>query len=128
MHAADTNVLVRLATGDDAAQLRAAEKFVAGGVWVSHLVLAETAWVLESVYGLKPAQVVAAITMFLDHPGLAIQEPDVVLAALAHLHARSAVDFGDCLILEIARKAGHGPVGTFDRDFAKLPGVVRLPT
>jgi len=128
MHAADTNVLVRLATGDDAAQLRAAEKFVAGGVWVSHLVLAETAWVLQSVYDLKSAQIHAAITMFLDHPGLAIQEPDVVLAALAHLHARSAVDFGDCLILEIARKAGHGPVGTFDRDFAKLPGAVRLST
>ena len=126
MRAVDTNVLVRLVTGDDPAQTQAAKKFIVGGVWVSHLVLAETAWVLESVYRRKPAQIYAAVEMFLDNPDLAIQEPDVVLAALAQLGARPAIDFGDCLILEIARKAGHGPVGTFDRAFAKHPGVVRI--
>jgi len=30
------------------------------------------------------------------------------------------------LILEIARKAGHVPLATFDRDLAKLGGVQRL--
>lgn len=35
--------------------------------------------------------------------------------------------FSDCLIVEIARKAGHSPVGTFDKDFATLPGVERIP-
>jgi predicted nucleic acid-binding protein len=36
------------------------------------------------------------------------------------------VGFSDCLVLEIARKAGHLPVATFDRDFAKLDDVQRL--
>jgi predicted nucleic acid-binding protein len=36
------------------------------------------------------------------------------------------VEFSDCLVLEIARKAGHLPVGTFDRDFAKLADMQRL--
>jgi len=30
------------------------------------------------------------------------------------------------LVLETARKAGHLPLGTFDRDLGKLNGVVRL--
>lgn len=50
MLAADTNVLVRLIARDDAAQVRSAEKSVSKGAWISHLVLAETIWVLDSVY------------------------------------------------------------------------------
>src|SRR5260221_10959468 len=52
MRAVDTNVLVRLLTRDDRAQLAAAEDFVSSGAWVSHVVLVETIWVLESVYAL----------------------------------------------------------------------------
>jgi hypothetical protein len=29
-------------------------------------------------------------------------------------------------MLELSRKAGHQPVGTFDRDFGKLEGTQRL--
>src|SRR3954452_1730341 len=51
MRAVDTNVLVRLLTADDAKQAAAAEAFVtmAGHAWISHIVLVETVWVLESV-------------------------------------------------------------------------------
>jgi predicted nucleic acid-binding protein len=34
--------------------------------------------------------------------------------------------FSDCLILEVARAAGHLPMGTFDRDLGKLSGAQRL--
>jgi hypothetical protein len=36
------------------------------------------------------------------------------------------VSFSDNLIVEIARKNGHVPLGTFDRDLAKLEGTQRL--
>lgn len=36
------------------------------------------------------------------------------------------MSFSDCLVLEVARKAGHLPLGTFDRDLAKLDGGLRL--
>lgn len=128
MRAVDTNFLVRLATGDDPVQTRAGENFIAGGGWVSLLVLAEAVWVLQSVYDRKATQVYSAIELFLDNPALTLQDPDVVLAALQHFRARPAIKFSDCLILEIARKAGHMPVGTFDKDFAKLPGAERIVT
>jgi predicted nucleic acid-binding protein len=62
--------------------------------------------------------------MLLDNPSLAFQDVDVVIAALGHFRKRPSVELSDCLILEIARKAGHLPVGTFDRGFTKLPNTV----
>lgn len=126
MLAVDTNVLVRLLARDDANQVHAAEVFTNKGAWVSHLVLAETLWVLDSVYDLSRAQIATAIEMLLNHRELSLQDADIVTAALDHYRRRSAVDFSDCLILEIARKAGHLPVATFDRNFAKLDDVQRL--
>ena len=126
MLAVDTNVLVRLLARDDADQVSAAEAFVNRGAWVSHLVLAETFWVLDSVYDLTRAQIATAIELLLNHKELSLQDADVVTAALDHYRRRPAVEFSDCLVLEIARKAGHLPVATFDRNFAKLNDVRRL--
>jgi predicted nucleic-acid-binding protein len=126
MLAVDTNVLVRLLARDDADQTHAAEDFISKGAWISHLVLAETLWVLDSVYDLSRAQIATAVEMLLNHRELCLQDADVVTAALDHYRRRSAVDFSDCLVLEIARKAGHLPIATFDRNFAKLDDVKRL--
>jgi predicted nucleic-acid-binding protein len=126
MLAVDTNVLVRLIARDDANQVRIADEFVSKGAWISHLVLAETLWVLDSVYGLSREKMSTAVEMLLSHRDLTLQDSDIVAEALESFRRRTAVDFSDCLILGIARKAGHVPLGTFDRDFAKMDGVQRL--
>jgi predicted nucleic-acid-binding protein len=126
MRAADTNVVVRLITRDNIAQTASAEAFVTKGAWVSQLVLVETIWVLESVFGLNHRQLAVAVEMLLNHRDLVLQDPDVVAAALAHYRKRPKLGFSDCLVLEVARKAGHIPVGTFDREFGKLEGTERL--
>ena len=126
MRAVDTNVLVRLATRDDAKQVAAAEAFIATGAWVSHLVLVEAMWVLASVYDLGPADIATAVEMFLNHRDLSLQDADVVTAALTHFRKRPKLGFSDCLVLEVARKAGHVPLGTFDRELSKLDGAQRL--
>ena len=126
MRAVDTNLLVRLVVRDDADQVNAAEAFVSKGAWVPHLVLAETLWVLDAVYNRSPAQIASAIDRLLSHKELTLQDADVVALALDHFRSRPSLDFSDCLVLEIARKAGHLPLGTFDRNFAKLYGTQRL--
>jgi len=126
MNAVDTNLLVRLVVRDDEDQVNAAEAFVAKGAWVSHLVLAETLWVLDAVYDRSPAQIANAIDRLLNHGELTLQDADVVALALDHFRSRPALGFSDCLVLEIARKAGHLPLGTFDRNLAKLDGTHRL--
>lgn len=126
MRALDTNVLVRLLTGDDRKQVAAAEAFVSPGAWISHVVLAEAVWVLDSVYARTPASLGRSIQMLLEHDTLVVQDSDVVEAALAHFVARPALGFSDCLVLEIARKAGHKPLGSFDKALAKLPDTQKL--
>ena len=126
MHAVDTNLLVRLLVRDDADQVNAAEAFIANGAWVSHLVLAETLWVLDAVYNRSPAQIANAVDRMLNHKELALEDTEVVALALAHFRSRPSLGFSDCLVLEIARKAGHLPLGTFDRNLARLGGTHRL--
>lgn len=126
MRAVDTNVLVRLVTRDDARQVAAAEAFVARGAWVSHLVLAEATWVLTAVYERAAADIATAVEMLLNHQHLTLQDSDVVAAAVGLFRRRPALGFSDCLVLEIARKAGHVPLGAFDRKLATLDGVEKL--
>lgn len=126
MRALDTNVLVRLVTRDDARQVVAAEDFVAPGAWVSCLVLVEAAWVLSAVYDLAPAEIATAVQMLLNHQDLTVQDADAVAAALAHYRRQPRLGFSDCLVLEVARKAGHLPLGTFDRELGKLEGAHKL--
>ena len=126
MLAIDTNVLVRLLARDHLAQAKAADKFTAKGAWVSHLVLAETLWVLQAVYSRTAAQIAAALNLLLAHESLVLQDAETVKAALAQFQLKPALGFSDCLVLEIARKAGHLPLGTFDKALAKLANTQKL--
>lgn len=123
MRAIDTNILLRIVTHDDPRQARAAADCVAKGAWVSHVVFAETAWLLTSLYGLSRTALADVLSKLLDHVSIVIQEADVVEAALDLYRANKKVEFADCLLLEVARKAGHAPVSTFDRALAKVDGV-----
>ena len=103
MRAIDTNVLLRLIVHDDVDQAEAAADFVTPGAWVSHIVLAETLWVLKSVYG-----------------------ADAIRTALSEFKAHPKVDLVDCMIVAIARKAGHTPVGTFDKALGRIDAVASI--
>ena len=126
MRAIDTNVLVRLITRDDPDQTASAEIFIAKGAWVSTLVLAEALWVLASVYDIKPSGQATAVEMLLNHRHLTIQDRETVAAAVTLFRSRPGLGFSDCLILEMARKAGHLPLGTFDRNLSSVSGAQRL--
>lgn len=126
MRAIDAKVLVRLVTRDDDVQVRAAEAFIQKGAWASLLVLAEMTWVLSAAYDLGPDDIATAVEMLLSHKDLTLQDPDVVALALEIYRRKPAVGFSDCLILEIARKAGHIPLGTFDRSLGKRAGAQQL--
>ena len=126
MLAVDTNVLVRLLARDDAKQAAAADQAVVKGAWVSHLVLAEAVWVLDAVYARTPRQLIAALELLLAHESLVLHDADVVASALVQFRAKPALGFSDCLVLEIARKAGHLPLATFDKALAKSAGALKI--
>jgi predicted nucleic-acid-binding protein len=126
MRAIDTNVLARILVGDELSQLASAESFIQQGAWVSTLVLAETIWAMDTIYSISPIRQADAIEALLGHEHLVLQNPEAVKAALQLFRSRPALGFSDCLILELARQAGHLPLGTFDRSLAKAAGAQKL--
>ena len=66
------------------------------------------------------------IEMLLDHRDLVLQNPEAVREALELFRAKPALGFSDCLMLHVARKAGHLPLGTFDRSLARIAGTQKL--
>lgn len=126
MRAADTNLVVRSFVRDDPHQVAAAEAFIEGGAWVSTIALAESIWVLATIYGFSTNDLARAISMLLNHRDFILQDSDAVDSALRLFRDRPSLGFTDCLILELARKAGHLPLGTFDRKLTRVDGAKKL--
>lgn len=119
----DTNVVVRLLVGDDPLQTAVAEaaflEHAAGqGVFVPHIVLVETAWVLRTGYGLEHPVVHERINRLVRTRGVFVEEIDVVLTALEE-YALGVADFADLLLVGTAAMAGAVPLLTFDRKLSR---------
>lgn len=126
MKAVDTNVLVKIFTGDDPRQSKLAKAFVGTQAWVSHIALVETVWVLGSVYDRSKADLLRAVEVVLKNEALVLQEPEVVAEALSLFKSHSGAAFSDCMILAVSKKAGHTPLGTFDAKLAKINGTALI--
>ena len=112
MIAIDTNVLVRLLVGDDAAQARRARRLVdKADVLVTASVLLETEWVLRSGYGFGATAIAATFRGFLGLPNVTPDSPAALQVALAAYEA--GLDFADALHLASSHAADC--FYTFDR-------------
>jgi predicted nucleic-acid-binding protein len=119
MKAIDTNVVVRYLTRDDPRQAARARAAVdEGNVFVSTTVLLESDWVLRSVYGLSGQKVATSLRAFSGLPGVTVEDPDLLIAALDR--AENGMDFADALHLGAA--AHCETMLTFDRDFIRAGG------
>lgn len=127
MRAIDPNVIVRIVTRDEPEQADLADAFMdAEGAWVSALALTEAVWVLATVYDLSARDLGNAVEMLLNHRSLVIDQEEAVVSALQLFRKKPGLGFSDCMILELARKAGLLPLGTFDRALSKVDGAQRI--
>lgn len=116
MHAVDTNVLVRLLTGDDAAQTkRAAALFRKEAIFIPVTVLLETEWVLRRLYRLDRMVVVNAFRKLSGLDNVEIDQPLVVTQALQC--CEDGMDFADAL--HLASSQNSKKFATFDEQMKK---------
>ena len=116
MIAIDTNVLVRLLTGDDAAQTsRATALFEQGDIYLGKTVLLETEWVLRFSYELSRPAIIAALKNVLGLPQVTAEDSFAVADALTLFE--SGMDFADALHLASSREAAQ--FATFDARLKK---------
>src|SRR5438270_13300290 len=129
MNAVDTNVLVRLLTGDDPEQEVAVRSlFTAESVWIAKTVLLETAWVLRSLYRFDESAIRNALTKLLGFQNVHMEDGAAVADALAL--TEHGMELADALHLS-SRPPGAAFV-TFDQALVRCanragaPGVASL--
>ena len=93
--------------------------------YVSLVVIAEIAWVLESGYRLDRPELFQALDGLLSTRALMVERAEIVRYAL-RIFAHSTADFADCLIARLAHAAGCEKILTFDRNAAKHSGMTLL--
>jgi predicted nucleic-acid-binding protein len=116
MIAVDTNVLVRLLTGDDREQTAAARGlFAAQQIWIAKTVLLETGWVLGSLYGFEESAIREAFIKLLGLKNVQVEDEASVVAALAL--TRDGIELADAMHLS---SRPHGAAFfSFDQSFVR---------
>jgi predicted nucleic-acid-binding protein len=116
---ADTNVLVRAITGDDARQSRIAQRELANAELVSLALpaLCELVWVLSRGYRIPTVEIAAAIQRLIDAGNVAVNRP-AAEAGLALLNAGG--DFADGVIAFEGKWLGAEALVSFDRKAVEL--------
>jgi predicted nucleic-acid-binding protein len=116
MTAVDTNVVVRLLTGDDPKQAAAARSlFATEPIWIAKTVLLEAGWVLRSLYGFEERAISEAFT---KHLGLEnVHTEDEASVATALTLTVHGIEIADALHLS-SRPPGAVFV-CFDRSFLR---------
>lgn len=98
MLAVDTNIVVRLLTGDDPKQTASAKAvFASGPIWIAKTVLLETDWVLRRLYGYDEVAVRSALDTLFGLNNVHVEDHSSVAAALEL--AKRGVEFADALHL-----------------------------
>jgi predicted nucleic-acid-binding protein len=126
-NALDTNVLVRLATRDDAVQFSKAEKVVrdrfsvSSPAWISVIVVVEYTWVLTRLYQYSRREIANTLKALIETDCFRVEDQNLVRAAV-RLYSETKADFSDCLILVRNQENGSDITHTFDRQAAKLRG------
>ncbi|WP_294352998.1 type II toxin-antitoxin system VapC family toxin [uncultured Sphingomonas sp.] len=116
---ADTNILVRMLTADEAVQLSAAVRLMTAAELIALPIIAlvETVWVLRSRYKWTGAEVASALRVLLNDPRVKAEWP-LVEAGLDLLDRGG--DFADAVIEADGRRLGAETLATFDEQAARL--------
>lgn len=126
MIALDTNVIVRLLTGDDPKQQKRAKDTLKqqcsadNPAWINRIVACETVWVLHRSYGYGREFISGALERLLYTAEIEFEDRHAIQSAL-QLY-RQGADFADAVIANTSADAGAESIVTFD-----LAASKRLP-
>jgi predicted nucleic-acid-binding protein len=123
----DTNILVRHLTGNPPDQALRATTFLATAdvLLLPDLILAETAYVLESFYEATREVVGTALRSIVGFPAIRVVDEDLLLRAI-ELYETHRVDFAEAYLVACAESTGVGEVASFDRSIDRVSTIRRV--
>ena len=129
----DTDVIIRLLTGDDPEKQRRAralfERVEQGALTVTapDTVIADAVYVLSSkrLYNTPRADVTELLIALVRLPGFRVRNRRAVLAALRLYGTTPSPEFTDALLVALMQQSGPPEVYSWDTDYDNVPGVTR---
>ena len=123
----DTNVVVRYLAQDDPIQSAKASQIFERRLteqepgFISLVTMAETVWVLDTVYGLATREIAQVVERMLQADTLVIQNEQEVFTAMIALKSGQG-SFADALVGALGKWAGCGSTLTFDWKAGRVEG------
>ncbi len=130
MIALDTNVLLGYFVQDGgiqasiATQLIEEELSLSDQGFVSLAVVCELVWALRITYRQTQTSINGVLRELIEAPQIHIEQQELVTAAISE----AAGDIADTIIHLVGKSKGCTKTVTFDRKFARVPGVELLTT
>lgn len=127
----DTDVLIRLLTGDDPKKQEASailfEKVEKGTSVLSapDTAIADAVFVLSSkYYDLSRVKIRDLLVALLRYPNFKVENKQVLIKAL-DLYALKNIDFGDAMLAVLTLESQNRLIYSYDYDFDKIQGIKR---
>ena len=123
----DANIVVRHLTGDPADQARRSTALFASAdrLLLGDLIVAETVYVLESVYKLSPPAVALRVRSLLALPSVRVLHRRALERAL-DLYELDRLDFPEAYLVALAEASAVEEIVSFDRALDRVGTVRRV--
>jgi len=123
----DTNILIRHLTGDPPAMAARASAYLQteSELLLTDLVVAETVYVLESVYDVSRTQVAGAMRSLVGFPSVISVDPTLLLRTL-EIYEMDGVHFAESYLVACAETTGVNRVASFDRSIDRVGTIERV--
>lgn len=128
----DTDVIIRLFTGDDPKKQKAAAKLfekVSNGKLVlsaPDTAIADVVYVLSSpsLYHLPRTEIRDLLIALLRYPKFKVENKQIIIRALDY-YVDKNIDFGDAILAVLTGKSKEKTIYSYDRDFDKISNIIR---
>ncbi|WP_194816217.1 PIN domain-containing protein [Nocardia sp. XZ_19_385] len=123
----DTNILVRHLTQDPAELGVRATAFLAKAdeLHLSDLILAETVYVLQSVYRVPRPQVAALSRAMIGSRNIATNDPALLVRTI-DVYEHHRLSFADAYLVALAEASPGSAIASFDRGIDKVQSINRV--
>jgi predicted nucleic-acid-binding protein len=129
----DTNALISFVTDRDPTQQAKIANVLEGAARLHWIVLCpqnvitEFVNVLHQVYGIAREDIKAMVTDFIAMPGVEIVH-EIDMAALLRLWPQEIVDYGDAIVVAVAKSTAASEVVTFDSGLRAICKILKIRT
>ncbi|MGN2635726.1 PIN domain-containing protein [Nocardia takedensis] len=123
----DTNILVRHLTQDPPEMGKRATAFLADSesLYLTDLILAETVYVLQSVYKVGRPQVGVLARALVGSRNIVTDDPALLIRTI-DVYEHHRLSFADAYLAALAESESGSAVASFDRGLDRVPTLTRV--